>query len=106
VNEVTEVLFRDYATPAALADADPAAIEAIIRPTGFYRQKAKSIQSAARDLAALLPKREWTTFTNRVICLDDFRAGPAHDFRAGRRKRPRQHGSGGSEFGQGDSESG
>lgn len=67
MNEVTEVLFRDYATPAALADADPAAIEAIIRPTGFYRQKAKSIQSAARDLAALLPKREWTTFTNRVI---------------------------------------
>jgi len=51
VNEVTAVLFRDYATPAALADADPAAIEAIIRPTGFYRQKAKSIQSAARDLA-------------------------------------------------------
>jgi endonuclease-3 len=51
VNEVTAVLFRDYATPAALADANPAAIEAIIRPTGFYRQKAKSIQSAARDLA-------------------------------------------------------
>jgi endonuclease-3 len=50
VNEVGAVLFRDYATPAALADADPAAIEAIIHPTGFYRQKAKSIQSAARDL--------------------------------------------------------
>jgi endonuclease-3 len=50
VNEVTAVLFRDYATPAALADADPAAIEAIIHPTGFYRQKAKSIQSASRDL--------------------------------------------------------
>ncbi len=50
VNEVTAVLFRNYATPAALADADPAAIESIIRPTGFYRQKAKSIQSAARDL--------------------------------------------------------
>jgi endonuclease-3 len=50
VNEVTAVLFRDYATPAALADAEAAAIEAIIHPTGFYRQKAKSIQSAARDL--------------------------------------------------------
>ena len=134
VNEVTARLFRDYATPAALADADPTAIEAIIRPTGFYRQKTKSIQSVARDLterfrgrvpavlndlislrgvarktanvvlgnafgipglavdthmqrvnrrlgltraedpeqierdlAALLPEREWTTFTNRVI---------------------------------------
>jgi endonuclease-3 len=50
VNEVTAVLFRDYGTPAALAEADPVAIEAIIHPTGFYRQKAKSIQSASSDL--------------------------------------------------------
>lgn len=50
VNEVTAVLFRRFGTPAKLAAADPAAIEDIIRPTGFYRQKAKSIQSAARDL--------------------------------------------------------
>jgi endonuclease-3 len=50
VNEVTAVLFRDYATPAVLAEADPLAIESIIRATGFYRQKTKSIQSASRDL--------------------------------------------------------
>jgi endonuclease III len=50
VNEVTEVLFAKYPTPAALAAADPAAVEAIVHPTGFFRQKAKSIQSVAREL--------------------------------------------------------
>jgi endonuclease-3 len=50
VNEVTAVLFQQYGTPAALAAADPAAIEAIVHPTGFFRQKAKSIQSVAREL--------------------------------------------------------
>ena len=50
VNEVTAVLFRQYGTPEKLAAADPAAIEAIVHPTGFFRQKAKSIQSVARDL--------------------------------------------------------
>lgn len=50
VNEVTAVLFREYGTPQRLAAAHPSAIEAIVRPTGFFRQKAKSIQSVARDL--------------------------------------------------------
>jgi endonuclease-3 len=134
VNEVTARLFAEYPTPQALAAADPADVEAIVRPTGFYRQKAKSIQAAAaglvsdfagevprsleqlvtlrgvarktanvvrgvafgepglavdthmqrvnrrlglvrseepdeieRELAALLPAREWTAFTLRVI---------------------------------------
>lgn len=50
VNEVTAVLFRDHGTAAALADAFPETIEAIIRPTGFYRQKTKSILATARDI--------------------------------------------------------
>jgi len=50
VNEVTAVLFRRYGSARALADADPAEIEAIVRPTGFYRQKAKSILATARDV--------------------------------------------------------
>ncbi len=50
VNEVTATLFRRFGTPQALAEADPAEIEAIVRPTGFYRQKTKSIQSAALDI--------------------------------------------------------
>ena len=52
VNEVTEVLFRRFGTPQALAEADPAEIEAIVRPTGFYRQKTKSILATAQELVA------------------------------------------------------
>jgi endonuclease-3 len=52
VNEVTAVLFPKYPTAHALAAADPADVEAIVRPTGFYRQKAKSIQAAAQEIVA------------------------------------------------------
>jgi endonuclease-3 len=50
VNEVTAVLFSKYPTAEALAAADPAEVEAIVRPTGFYRQKAQAIQAAARGI--------------------------------------------------------
>jgi len=50
VNEVTLELFRNYGTAAKLAAAEPADIERIVRPTGFYRQKAKSILALANDL--------------------------------------------------------
>src|SRR5262245_31493666 len=48
VNQVTLGLFARWPTPAALAEAKPEDVEEAVRPTGFYRQKAKSIQSAAR----------------------------------------------------------
>jgi endonuclease-3 len=51
VNRVTPELFRRWGTPEKLAGADPAEVEALVRPTGFYRQKAKSIQSTAQDIA-------------------------------------------------------
>ncbi len=50
VNQVTAGLFTDYGSPQALADADPARIEKLVHRSGFYRQKAKSIQSASRDI--------------------------------------------------------
>jgi endonuclease-3 len=50
VNEVTRVLFARFGTPEKLAAAQPEEIEAIVRPTGFYRQKTKSIQATAREL--------------------------------------------------------
>jgi endonuclease-3 len=50
VNEVTRELFRDYGTAAKLAAALPAEVERIVRPTGFYRQKTKSILALANDL--------------------------------------------------------
>lgn len=50
VNQVTPALFARYPDARALAEADTAELEEIIRSTGFYRNKAKNIQSAARRL--------------------------------------------------------
>ncbi len=48
VNMVTPNLFATYSTPAEMAKAPLEAIEEIIRTTGFYHNKAKSIQGAGR----------------------------------------------------------
>ncbi|MFZ2054724.1 MAG: endonuclease III [Candidatus Aminicenantales bacterium] len=50
VNRITPALFRKYPTAAALAAADRQELEAEIRPTGFFRNKAKSISGAARKI--------------------------------------------------------
>lgn len=50
VNQVTPALFRKYPDAAAFARADREELEAAIRPTGFFRNKAKSIQGAARRI--------------------------------------------------------
>jgi endonuclease-3 len=50
VNQVTPELFRRYPTPADLAAADRAEVEAAIHATGFFRNKARSIQGAAAYL--------------------------------------------------------
>ena len=50
VNQVTPELFRRWPTPADLAAADRAEVEAAIHATGFFRNKARSIQGAAAYL--------------------------------------------------------
>lgn len=50
VNQITPALFSKYPTAAAFAAADRAELEAEIRPTGFFRNKAKSIIGAARKI--------------------------------------------------------
>ncbi len=50
VNLVTPNLFRMYPTPKDLAAASLPEIEEAIRTTGFFRNKAKSIQGAARTV--------------------------------------------------------
>jgi endonuclease-3 len=50
VNTVTPELFRRWPDAAALAGADTAELEAVLQPTGFFRQKAKSVQTTARLL--------------------------------------------------------
>jgi endonuclease-3 len=52
VNMVTPALFKRFPTPESLAAATLEEIEEIIRSTGFYHNKAKSIQGAARKLIA------------------------------------------------------
>jgi endonuclease-3 len=50
VNKVTPGLFRKYPTAEAFAAADRAELEAEVRPTGFFRNKAKSIIGATRKI--------------------------------------------------------
>ena len=51
VNMVTPALFERYPTPAALGAADPADVEELVRTTGFFRNKTKSILAASRMIA-------------------------------------------------------
>jgi endonuclease-3 len=48
VNLVTPALFKAYPTPKDMANASLPEIEELIRTTGFFRNKAKSIQGAAK----------------------------------------------------------
>src|SRR5882762_8975997 len=50
VNKVTPGLFQRYPTPKAMAAATPEELEPILRPTGFYRNKAKSVVGASRGI--------------------------------------------------------
>jgi len=50
VNMVTPVLFSKWPDAAALASADTGEVEEVLRSTGFYRQKTKSVQGTARLL--------------------------------------------------------
>jgi endonuclease-3 len=50
VNMVTPLLFRTFPTAAALADAPPEKLEEIIRSTGFFRNKTKSLIGLGKAL--------------------------------------------------------
>jgi len=50
VNQVTAELFKKYRTAKDYAEADPEKFAMEIRSTGFYRNKAKNIQNACREL--------------------------------------------------------
>jgi endonuclease-3 len=50
VNLVTPALFEKYPDAASLAGIEPAELEPLIRSTGFFRSKAKSIVGAARKV--------------------------------------------------------
>jgi endonuclease III len=50
VNRVTESLFAKYRTAEDYADSNPEELEEDIRPTGFYRNKARSLRGMANAL--------------------------------------------------------
>lgn len=50
VNEVTSVLFEKYETAEDYAEADMEELQEIIKPTGFYRNKAKFIKRSTKKL--------------------------------------------------------
>jgi endonuclease-3 len=50
VNQVTPVLFKRLKTPADFATARLKTIENLIRPTGFFHNKAKNIKNCARAI--------------------------------------------------------
>jgi endonuclease-3 len=53
VNLVSPALFARYPTAFDLAAAEPAEVETIVKPTGFYRVKARRIIAASRKLVEL-----------------------------------------------------
>lgn len=50
VNQVAETLYKKYPDPKAFAYATPSELEQDIRPTGFFRNKTKSIMGASKAL--------------------------------------------------------
>ena len=50
VNQVTRTLFERYRSAEDYAGAEPSQLEEDIRPTGFYRNKARALQGMARAL--------------------------------------------------------
>jgi len=50
VNEVTETLFKRYKTAEDYAKADLEELQEFVKPTGFYRNKARFIKAAAEKL--------------------------------------------------------
>ncbi len=50
VNQVGETLYKKYENPEAFAYANPKELEQEIRPTGFFRNKTKSIMGASKAI--------------------------------------------------------
>jgi endonuclease-3 len=50
VNQVAETLYKKYQNPKAFAYATPSELEQDIRPTGFFRNKTKSVMGASKAI--------------------------------------------------------
>ncbi|MGO4188860.1 endonuclease III [Pseudarthrobacter sp. TAF60_1] len=50
VNQVTKILFAKYPDARAMSEAEPADLEAILQPTGFFRAKTKNVLALSNRL--------------------------------------------------------
>jgi endonuclease-3 len=50
VNQITPVLFARYPDARSMAEADPAELEVILKPTGFFRAKARNVMALCNRL--------------------------------------------------------
>lgn len=50
VNQVTRILFARYPDARTMSEADPAELEAILQPTGFFRAKTKNVLALSHRL--------------------------------------------------------
>ncbi|MCG3118251.1 MAG: Endonuclease III [bacterium] len=50
VNQITPALFKKYPTPAAMAQATLTELEALVRASGFFHNKAKNLKACATVL--------------------------------------------------------
>jgi endonuclease-3 len=50
VNQVTQTLYKKYTNPEAFGHANPRELELEIRPTGFFRNKTKSVMGASKAI--------------------------------------------------------
>jgi endonuclease-3 len=50
VNQVTPLLFARYPDARSMAEADPAELEVILKPTGFFRAKARNVMALCNRL--------------------------------------------------------
>lgn len=50
VNQVTKILFARYPDARSMSEAEPAELEAILQPTGFFRAKAKNVLALSTRL--------------------------------------------------------
>jgi endonuclease-3 len=50
VNQVAETLYKKFPNPEAFAHATPSELEQEIRPTGFFRNKTKSVMGASKAI--------------------------------------------------------
>ncbi len=51
VNQVTPAVFAHFPTPQAMSSADPEELEDLIRPTGFFRNKTKSLLGMSKVIS-------------------------------------------------------